>query len=386
MKKLYISIIIFCFSLFAKAQTATFNITYTGFTPQAQAAFQYAANIWSNTVTSTVPIKVLVHFQPLLSSMLGITFPNGRKNFAPASIADTNTWYSTSLANSIAGVELNPGEVDIEMYLNSTTAWNYDTTGTVPAGQYDLVSVALHELCHGLGFLSLAKKTSTTGSFGELLASDFAPLTTSYPWPNLDTLPSVFDRLLVTNLNDQLDTFPNPSTTLGTKFSSNNIYFIGPYAMAANGGIKPRIYAPATFALGSSITHLNEATYPAGNINELMTPNGTPSSANHNPGPICIGILKDIGWTMNPNLSVHELANNENTFSIYPNPSTDHIFFLSSVPKEKIKSIELKNVLGEKVMTLENNSTTDIANLPNGIYFILFSGNDFQVAKKFIKD
>lgn len=384
MKKLYLLLIAFCFSISIYAQTASFNITYTGITPQAQAAFQYAATIWGNTVTSAVPIKVLVHFQPLLSSMLGITFPNGRKNFSGAPITDT--WYSTSLANSIAGVELNPGEVDIEMYLNSTTAWNYDTTGTVPAGQYDLVTVALHELGHGLGFLSLAKKTSTTGSFGLLTASDFAPLTTSFPWPNLDTLPSVFDRLLVTYLNAELDTFPNPSTTLGTAFSGNNVYFIGSYAMAANGGNKPRIYAPATFALGSSITHLNEATYPAGTVNELMTPNGTPSSANHNPGPICIGILKDIGWIINPNLSVHDLRTNENTFSIYPNPSHDNILISSSIPEEKIKSIELKNVLGENVMSLESNSSIDVTRLPNGIYFITLVCKDFQVVQKFIKN
>lgn len=385
MKKFCISLIAFYFPIFINAQSASFNITYTGFTPQAQVAFQYASKIWENTITSAVPIKVLVHFQPLPSSMLAITFPNGRINFTNAPIA--NTWYSTSLANSIAGMELNPGEMDIEMYVNSTTIWNFDTTGIVPSGQYDLVTVALHELCHGIGFLSLAKKTGTTGSFGLLQASDFAPLTTTFPWPNLDTLPSVFDRFLVTNLNYQLDTFPNPSTTLGTKLSSSTIYYLGANAVAANGGIKPRIYAPTTFALGSSITHLNEISYPAGNVNELMTPNGTPSAANHNPGPICIGVLKDIGWIINPNyFSVHELENNENSFSIYPNPSHDNIFFSSSILKEKIKSIELKNILGEKVMAIGNNSTTKISNLPDGIYFIHLITNDFQVVKKFVKD
>jgi len=383
MKKLYISLFVLCFSLFVRAQTASFSITYTGITPQAQAAFQYAAAVWSNTIVSSVPIKVLVHFQPLLSSMLGITFPNGRKNFSGAPMADT--WYSTSLANSIAGTELNPGEVDIEMYLNSTSAWYYDSTGTPPSGQYDFATVAIHELCHGLGFLSLAKKSGTSGSFGMLLASDFAPLTTSYPWPNLDTLPSVFDRFLVTNLDQQLDTIPNPSATLGSKFSSNAIYFNGANAVAANAGIKPRIYAPSTFSLGSSITHLNEATYPAGNVNELMTPNGTPASSLHNPGPICIGILKDIGWNLNLS-GVKEIADKENTFNVYPNPSHDNIFISSSIPKEKIKSIEVKNMLGERVAVLENNSSSTISELPNGIYFISITTKDFQVVKKFIKD
>lgn len=384
MKKFYNSLFILCFSIAVNAQTASFTFTYTGITPQAQTAFQYAASVWSNTISSSVPIKVLLHFQPLPSSMLGITFPNGRINFSGAPLADT--WYNTALANSITGTELNPGEVDIEIYLNSTINWNYDSTGSVPTGKYDFATVALHELCHGLGFISLAKKTGTSGSFGTLLASDFSPLTTSFAWPDLDTLPSVFDRFLVTNLTQQLDSFPNPSATLGSKFTGNTIYFNGANAKAANAGTKPRIYAPGTFALGSSITHLNEATYPVGNLNELMTPNSSPAYANHNPGPICIGVLKDIGWNMNPSLGVSEITDNENAFSVYPNPSQSAIFFSSSIPKEKIKSIELKNILGEKVMALETNSSADVSLLSKGIYFIIITTKDFQAVQKFIKE
>jgi hypothetical protein len=382
MKKVYILLVAICFSIAVYAQTSSFNITYTGITPNAQASFQYAAGIWANAVVSSVPIKVLVHFQPLLSGMLGITFPNGRRNFTGAPIADT--WYSTSLANSIVGIELNPGEVDIEMYLNSNTSWYYDSTGTVPSGQYDFATVAIHELCHGLGFLSLAKKSGTSGSFGMLLASDFAPLTTSYPWPDLDTMPSIFDRFLVNNLNEQLDTFPNPSTVLGSKFTSNAVYFIGSNAMSANSGIKPRINAVSTFTLGSSITHLNESTYPAGNPNELMTPNGTPAYKLHNPGPICIGILKDIGWNMNPN-GVKEISDARNAFRVYPNPSHDNIFFSFSFPKEKIKSIDIKNILGEKVAVIDNFERADVSLLSKGIYFITITSDDFQSVQKFIK-
>ncbi len=383
MKKLYLSLFIFCFSIAANAQTASFTITNTGFTAQAQAAYQYAAGVWANTLVSTVPIKVLVHYTPLPSGLLGITFPNGRKNFAGAPLTDT--WYSTALANAIAGHELNTGEVDIEMYLNSTVAWYFDSTGTVPAGQYDFATIAIHELCHGLGFISLAKRTGTSGSFGMLLASDFAPLTTSYPWPNLDTMPSAFDRYLVTNTGQTLDTIPNPSVTLGSKFISNAVYFNGPNAMAANAGVKPRINAPGAFSLGSSITHLNEATYPDGNPNELMTPNGSTGYSLHNPGPICIGILKDIGWNMNPN-GIKEISGSQNVISVYPNPSHDFIYFSSSVPKEKIKSIELKNVLGETIASLENNADNDVSMLPKGIYFVVLTSSDSKAVQKFIKE
>jgi len=383
MNKNYLLIFFFAISLIAKSQTATFNITYTGFTPQAQAAFKYASNIWANTVSSTVPIKVLVHLQPLAPGSLGITFPNGRLNFQGA--PKTNYWYSTSLANSIAGVELNPGEVDIEIYLNSTVNWYYDSVGNVPAGKHDFITVAMHELCHGLNFLSLAKKVTTIGSFGTLTAADFAPLTTSYTWPNLDTLPSIFDYFIVNNLNQKLDSFPNPSAALGSQFTGNQLYFKGPYAMAANNGIKPRLHAVGALSLGSSITHLNEATYPAGNANEMMTPYAGTAYKNHNPGPICIGILKDIGWTINPVLEINEIKNDEVLFNIYPNPSSEKIFLRTNVKKENIKSIEIYNLPGQKVMSSDNDLIIDVSGLTSGLYFVSITTSEGQFIQKFVK-
>jgi Secretion system C-terminal sorting domain len=384
MKKIYtLFLIVFCLTKSLKAQT-TFNITYSGFSTQAQAAYQYAADIWANTVVSTVPIKVTAHFSLLPSGTLGITFPNGRKNFAGAPVA--NRWYATSLANAITGTEINPGEADIEMYLNSTVNWYYGTSGTVPSGQYDMATIVLHEMCHGLGFLSLAKDSSGIGSFGMLRAADFYNLVTAFSWPNLDTLPSVFDEFLVTNAGAKLDSFPNPSTTLSPMLKNNTVYFNGTFAMAANGGIKPRIYAPATFALGSSITHLNESTYPAGNPNELMTPNGNPAYSLHAPGPICIGVLKDIGWTINPNMGVNEMQQNNLEFVVYPNPANSQLSLLTSIAKEKIKSVVIRNVLGEEVLRMDKNLSADVSSLSKGIYFIEMTTTETKQTQKFIKE
>ncbi len=384
MKKHYLLIIALCYTINISSQTATFNITYVGFTAQAQTAYQFAADIWANTVVSTVPIKVTAHFTALVPGTLAITFPNGRKNFAGAPIADK--WYATSLANSLTSTVLNPGEEDVEMYVNSNINWYFGTSGTVPAGQYDLATIILHELCHGLGFLSLAKDSTGIGSFGMLRNADFYNLVTAFPWPNLDTLPSVFDNFLVSNLNQKLDSFPNPSTTLATKFTNNNVFFNGANAMAANGGVNPRIYAPGTFTLGSSITHLNESTYPAGNPNELMTPNGNPAYSLHNPGPICIGILKDIGWNINPSLKINEENKEINKFSIYPNPSNNQIYISTTIAKEKIKSIEVKNMLGETILNMDKKLNADITSLERGIYFITIISNECSVTEKFIKD
>lgn len=47
------------------AQTATINVTYNGFTPEAQTAFQYAVDIWADLIKADVPIDVVANFTPL---------------------------------------------------------------------------------------------------------------------------------------------------------------------------------------------------------------------------------------------------------------------------------------------------------------------------------
>ncbi len=384
MKNKYTLIFFLVLSTFLKAQTATFSTTYLGFTPAAQAAFQYATDIWANTITSTVPIKVTAHFTPLPSGTLGITFPNGRKNFTNAPVADT--WYVTALANAIAGAELNVGEADIELYLNSTINWNYGLTGSVPANKYDFVTIALHELCHGLGFLSVAKDSTGIGSFGMLRNADFGNLVSAFPWPNLDTLPAIFDRLLYTAVNQKLDSFPNPSVQLSGKFKSNAIFIDGNYTLVSNNGVRPKIYAPASFALGSSITHLDEATYPAGNINELMTPNGNAGYALHQPGPICLGILKDIGWILNPLLGFAEIQSSNFAMQIVPNPSKSTISIIAPTLNNSNFDISIYNTRGSLVLksTTLNNISIDLLN--DGLYLIAIKSADGMRYSKFVKN
>jgi hypothetical protein len=52
----------------------------------------------------------------------------------------------------------------------------------------------------------------------------------------------------------------------------------------------------STWQQGSSYSHLDEATYPAGNANSLMTPQLSSAEAIHSPGPITQALFKSIGW------------------------------------------------------------------------------------------
>ncbi len=372
MKKLIFVCLIFPTLIYispCSAQNAVFDIDYTGFSPDAEIAFNYAADLWSNYLISDVPIKVKAHMTFLLPGQLGITFPNGELNFTAAPI--NNVWYASCLANAISGIEINTGEADMEIYLNIAGSWYYGLDGNPVAGQYDFISTALHEICHGLGFLSLANKIGDEGSFGLIDSSAFAPLTTSFTWPDLDTLPSVFDYYLETEGGTQLVTFTNPSTELESEFTGGSTYFSSSNVLEDNGGLPGRIYATSTFTLGSSLTHWNEASYPVGNANELMTPQAAPAHASHTPGPLTLAVLDDIGWEINYDTVYTDIKSPMyNEINIYPNPVND-ILFIGMDKAPLNSSLQIFNYDGKAVSEkLDLNEMINLSNLRTGVYLL----------------
>ena len=62
-------------------------------------------------------------------------------------------FYPVALAEKIAGKSLNTDlEGDLVLTINSSVNWYMGTDGQTPKTKYDLVTVVLHEVCHGLGF------------------------------------------------------------------------------------------------------------------------------------------------------------------------------------------------------------------------------------------
>jgi hypothetical protein len=264
----------------ANIATATFIITYNGFSPQAQAAFQAAVNIWSTKISSSVPIRINATWENLGSGILGsagATWLFHDFSGAPRS----NTYYPVALANKLAGIDLDP-DSDIEASFNSTfSSWYYGTDGNTPPGKWDLMTVVMHEIGHGLGFSGSATVSGGNGYWGN------------------SGMPSVYDHFIVNGASQAIlntGLFANPSVALGNQLTSNNLFFNGPYAVAAAGG-PPKLYAPASWQQGSSYSHLDETTYPKGNPNSLMTFELGPGESILDPGPITLAIFRDIGWS-----------------------------------------------------------------------------------------
>ena len=366
-------------------RSATFNITYNSFTPEAQTAFQYAADIWGSILVSDIPIKVNTYFIPLLPGLLGITLPNGRKNFNGA--LQSNTWYASCLANALADSELNAGENDFDLFLNSSFNWYYGTDGNCPAGKYDLATVVLHEMCHGFGFVGLAKSENNLGSFGLVTDSDFLPIVTSFPFPELEGLPGDYDNFMFDVFDNPLTNtilFPNNSSILDDAFTSNSIFFEGDYATAGNNGMYPRLYAPNPFSLGSSLVHLDENSYPSGNINDLMTPYAGTAEVTHDPGPITMGVLRDLGWQVNYNVGIQEGAGVQHELKLFPNPVKNNLT-IAGTPAV-IEAVTITDVTGRVVLTAtQPHFPLDVSTLPPGIFLCSVMGASETYTAKFIK-
>lgn len=261
---------------------ASITVTYHDFTPEAQKAFQYAVDIWESQLDSPVPIYIDASWTELAAGTLGSAGSTAYyRNFSGA--PRSNAWFPVALAEKINGKPLNNDtEADISARFNSKFDWYYGLDGKTPADKYDLVTVVLHELGHGLGFVdTMDKDAQKKGSYG------------------LGSLPSIYDTF-VENTNGQRLTneeiFTNPSTQLGTQLTSMALYFNSPLAVAANKNVRPRLYAPATFSGGSSVSHLDEDTYPSGTPNSLMSPQIADGESNHQPGALLLAMFYDMGW------------------------------------------------------------------------------------------
>jgi len=375
-----------------KPQTATILVTYTGFPAPAESAFAFTARIWASTLISSVPIRINARFEPLPGGVLGVTFPN---------VPDTlfnGRWLTSALADAITGRDLNPGQFDIDLHLNSAfAAWYFGTDGNPPSNKYDFVTVVLHEMCHGLGFATTCKVQSGSGSYGLLSQSDFPGLVFSFPWPNFSRRQDLFVRYVENAAGQRLtDTtlFANPSTALAAQFTSNGVFFNGPNAVLANNGIRPKLYAPATFSLGSSILHLDQNTYPPGNINSLMTPFAFPGISNHSPGPIILGTYKDFGWRIDSTVVgiAEKMVDVPDVFRLeqnYPNPFNPSTKIQFALPRESVVRLIVYDVLGREVMkvvdeirsagyhTVEwNGENTSGSRVSSGVYFFRIETKD----------
>ena len=187
------------------------------------------------------------------------------------------------VSNGSVFQRLSTGTIPYPTYaeLSLTFDWGYAWhIGTAPpsADTLDLWSVAVHEITHSLGFISLM---SANG------ASHYAPENNTY---------SVFDSLLAesSSLSHLLGgttatpVFEGASSDL----AGGRVVFAGTAAMAAFGAAPP-IYSSSPFKQGTSLQHWAEASVPGA----VMGPTYSYGAMRRQYSAADIAVLRDIGWT-----------------------------------------------------------------------------------------
>jgi hypothetical protein len=98
-------------------------------------------------------------------------------------------------------------------------------------------------------------------------------------------------------------------------------------------------------------------------------------------------ILSTHTFNAGPN-SLKEL-NNENEFQISPNPVKDYFKIKSDDNKAVFKKAEILNILGDKVLEINDpsfNTNIDLSSLPNGLYLLSLYTEKNSLIKKIIKE
>ncbi len=263
---------------------ATFQVTYTNFTVEQQQAFQRALDILAPLISSAVPIVIEARFEEMAPTTLGSSsVPWYVRDFTGAV---PNRWYPIALANKIYGSDLKPDLPDMTLRFNTLFAdtYYYGLEGDTPLNKTDFISTVMHEVIHGLGFASWIYRDNDGLGY----------------WYD-GVRPLIGDPFMYNGASQQLINtliFPNPSLELLAQITGNNIFFTGPQATAANGGAPPKIFAPSYYLGGSSLKHWDEIYQDTGNA--LMTYAQGSGESLHSPGPLTLGLLADLGWTVAP--------------------------------------------------------------------------------------
>lgn len=271
-----------------QALNATINVNYIGtdWTPESKAAFEYAVQIWQQVISSEVDITIDTEFKNLADpNTIGQTFTYRAANFTPtannSSFFEADFYYPLSLANKLHGAPVN-GQVNMKLEWNTDFSFYFGTDGQSPNTKMDFVTIALHEIGHGLGFVkSVSKDLNNNFSF------KFGTGSNAFPY--------IYEKFVVNGTGSRLTNQATSGTALANYVQSNDLYFDGAKAKAANNNQPIELYAPSSFANGSSIAHFGQSLN-SDNDNKLMTYSTGYGPGNHAIGHKIAGVLEDIGW------------------------------------------------------------------------------------------
>lgn len=250
-----------------------YSFNYTSgsnyWTPEARNALQFAADKIASYFVVSQPVNLTFNVTAY-SSPDSTTLASAGSDvmaFGPG-------YFYTVVQNKfIRGTDSNFSAEDGTLNVNFGKSWSFGDD--VEYGQYDFVSVMMHEMMHAYGFTTnLNQAGYNNGAKWPLFTSGITD------WTGTDII----------NGSYRFDTTFDPNLTGG----NGGLYFAGAHAVNAYGGLVP-LYTPSVWDAGSSGSHLDGDTFWGTQLMEATVGSG--------PGvrvlsPIEQGILQDLGYTV----------------------------------------------------------------------------------------
>jgi hypothetical protein len=249
--------------------------------------FDEAARIWGRLVADNVTITVKATFDPLTCSNTTGTLGQA----GPESVYLRNGyWYPGPLYGALTGQN---SVATISATFNSTVGqsgclqghpfyYGFDHSYSRSTYAADLLEVVLHELGHGLGFVSFVNKDGT--AITDRNGTDHI---------------GIFDTFVFDETQGRFWSSMSAAERATSALNDGNLVWnganvnnqLGMLTAGVTSGQHVRLYAPATWDDGSSVSHWDDTASP----NLLMEPFATGSTKGYTDLTTCV--LYDIGWT-----------------------------------------------------------------------------------------
>jgi hypothetical protein len=238
----------------ARGGNLTFNVTYQDVAGNTNVGFD--DNSLGATRQATLE-AVLAYVDDILNATSGATIDvtvNASEMDSGGFLAFAGTYFNGvagfyngfCLEHIMTGTDPNGTVSDIFITVDFGFPWNSDM-GTVGGGEYDLYTVLLHEVTHGLGFLGLVESDGTSSTSGGN-PGEYSVLN---QLTHLDQAGPIG-----TGATTQMWTTAMGASYVGTagNLISGRMVFTGPNAVAAYGS-NPTINSNNPFAPGTSMSH-----------------------------------------------------------------------------------------------------------------------------------
>lgn len=271
------------------------SVSFLGSLPpsDAQVAIAYAATLMNAYFSPSATIVMAISWvdlSPVNVNLLGESSSTSLclhpdSGSYPFMLIPSSLYVDLTSASNCPSIVV-PYHGSITLNSHPPAPWYTGISGLVPGNTIDLVTVALHEMMHAMGFASYMEGNGVYGNAPYGFIFDwYLFANTSNGWPS--SFSFAVSSVAITDLS----------------VLTNHVSFSG--TVTAGGISSFDVYTPSTFASGTSLSHVKPSSSI---INRLMFPSIGHGQSWHNIGAYVWVAMKTMGYNMHPYVDLYNVT------------------------------------------------------------------------------